>query len=89
MSVTCRSLTQPPKQNHSVDSESHLAKRAAQETSLCLFVSLCLLQVRLEGYSSSLAFSLCGVLQLYPLIFNKTSKKDEMHRGEKAEQKLI
>lgn len=30
MSVTCRSLTQPPEQNHSVDSESHLVYRAAQ-----------------------------------------------------------
>lgn len=45
MSVTCRSLTQPPEQNHSVDSESHLAERAARggggELSLlvCLSVS--------------------------------------------------
>lgn len=38
MSVTCRSLTRLTKQNHRVDSESHLVKRPAQERlSPCVF----------------------------------------------------
>lgn len=39
MSVTCQSLTQPPEQNHSVDSESHLEGREQLSLIVCLSVS--------------------------------------------------
>ena len=46
MSVTCRSLTQPPEQNRGVDSESHLAEEGSFSLSLSLLVCLFLKESR-------------------------------------------